>query len=207
MLKNICKIILVRHGSTIYSEQERLYDGEEYPPLNQQGRMEMELLSKWLYDRTPHVDAIYTSSSLRSIQSARYLSKEYDIDYIIGEGLYERKAGLWAGLTFEQIEKKYPDMLKQYHENPYNYWPEGGETTQEVRKRVEQSINALIKENEYKTIILITHKSVIQSAIASILNVSENSQGKILIPTGSASQLNYYNYDIATLAYSAHVPK
>ena len=41
----------------------------------------MEILTDWLTQKTLQVDAIYSSSSLRSIQSARILAKEYDIDY------------------------------------------------------------------------------------------------------------------------------
>ena len=37
---------------------------------------EMENLLKWLKLKSTHVDEIYTSSSLRAIQSARILSKE-----------------------------------------------------------------------------------------------------------------------------------
>ena len=138
MFKRKCKVILIRHGATIYSEQKRLYDGEDYPPINQQGKTEMENLTKWLSLRVPHIDTIYTSSSLRAIQSTRIISKEYDIDYKIVDGLYERKAGIWGGLTFEQIEEKYPKMLEEYHKNPYEYCPEGGESTQDVRKRIDE---------------------------------------------------------------------
>jgi len=206
MFKRKCKVILIRHGATIYSEQRRLYDTEEYPPINQKGKDEMENLTKWLAIRTPHVDAIYTSSSLRAVQSARILSKHYDIDYKEVDSLYERKAGIWGGLTFEQIEEKYPEMLEKYHENPYEYWPDGGETTQDVRSRIEKVLYSIVQENQYKTVLIVTHEGVIQSAIASILGVTPECQGKIVVPTGSASQLNFYT-DWATLAYSAHVPQ
>lgn len=205
MFKRKCKVILVRHGSTIYSDQNRLYDSDEYPPINQKGKIQIENLTKFLLNKTPHVDAIFTSSSLRAVQSARILSKEYCIDYKMLDSLHERKAGLWGGLTFEQIEEKYPEMLDKYHENPYEFWPDGGETTQELRERIDSVMSSLVKENEYKTIIVVTHEGVIQSAIASILQVAPNSQGKIIIPTGSASQINYYT-EWATLAYCAHVP-
>ena len=206
MFRRKCKIIFVRHGSTIYNEQGRLFDAEDYPPVTQKGKTEMENLSKWLIKKTPHVDRIYTSSALRAIQSARILSKEYDIDYEILDDMYERKAGLWGGLTFEQIEVKYPDMLKKYHENPYEYWPEGGETTQVLRKRVDGIIKDLVCINEYKTLIVVTHEDVIQSVIASVLGVPPEHQGKIIIPTGSATQINFYS-TWATLAYCAHVPQ
>lgn len=205
MFKRKCKVILIRHGSTIYSDQNRLYDSDEYPPINQKGKIQIENLTKFLLNKTPHVDAIYTSSSLRAVQSARILSKEYGIDYKMLDSLHERKAGLWGGLTFEQIEEKYPEMLEKYHENPYEFWPDGGETTQELRERIDGVMASLVKENEYKTIIVVTHEGVIQSAIASVLQVAPNSQGKIIVPTGSASQINYYA-EWATLAYCAHVP-
>ena len=205
MFKRKCKVILIRHGSTIYSDQNRLYDSDEYPPINQKGKIQIENLTKFLLNKTPHVDAIYTSSSLRAVQSARILSKEYGIDYKMLDSLHERKAGLWGGLTFEQIEEKYPEMLEKYHENPYEFWPDGGETTQELRERIDSVMASLVKENEYKTIIVVTHEGVIQSAIASVLQVAPNSQGKIIVPTGSASQINYYA-EWATLAYCAHVP-
>jgi len=206
MFKRKCKVILIRHGATIYSEQRRLYDTEEYPPINQKGKDEMENITDWLVSRNVHVDAIYSSSSLRAVQSARILSKHYGIDYKEIDSLYERKAGIWGGLTFEQIEEQYPEMLEKYHENPYEYWPKGGETTQEVRTRIEKTLYELVQENQYKTIVIVTHEGVIQSAIASVLGVKPENQGKIIIPTGSASQINFYS-EWATLAFCAHVPQ
>ena len=206
MFKRKCKIIFIRHGSTIYNEQGRLFDLEDYPPITQKGKNEIENLAKWLINTTPHVDRIYSSSALRAIQSARILSKEYDIDYEVIDGMYERKSGLWGGLTFEQIEEKYPDMLKKYHENPYEYWPDGGEPTQALRERVDKIVNEMVAINEYKTVLVVTHEDVIQSVIASILGVPPEHQGKILIPTGSATQINFYS-SWATLGYCAHVPQ
>lgn len=206
MFKRKCKIIFIRHGSTIYNEQGRLFDLEDYPPITQKGKDEIELLSKWLVNTTPHVDRIYSSSALRAIQSARILSKAYDLDYEVIDGMYERKSGLWGGLTFEQIEEKYPDMLKQYHENPYEYWPEGGEPTQALRERVDKIVGEMVAINEYKTVLVVTHEDVIQSVIAAVLGVPPEHQGKILIPTGSASLVNFYS-SWATLGYCAHVPQ
>ena len=204
MFRRKCKLILVRHGATIYNEQNRLFDCDDYPPINQNGKIQIENLSKWLLQQTTHVDKIYTSTALRAIQSTRIISKAYDLDYETIVGLYERKAGLWGGLTFEQIENQYPDMLHLYHENPYEYWPDGGESTLDLRERVNNVINNIIAENEYKTVIIVTHEGVIQSVIAYILGIPPENQGKILIPTGSATQINFYS-NWATLAYCSHV--
>ncbi|MDD3594480.1 MAG: histidine phosphatase family protein [Candidatus Gastranaerophilales bacterium] len=201
MFKRICKIIFVRHGATIYSQQKRLYDADDYPPLNQEGREEIKNLTEWLQLRCPHIDAIYSSSALRSIQSARIISKEFGADYEILDGLYERKSGIWAGLTFDQIEEKYPHMLMEYKNNPNEFSPEGGESTSEFKKRVGLIIDKIVNDNISKTIIVVSHAGVIQSAIAHALQIPSKHQSKIVIPTGSATQINYYD-DWASLGYS-----
>ena len=205
MFKRICKIFFIRHGSTIYTEQNRLYDLEDYPPLNEDGKDEMTKVAKWLRMNNSNIDKIYTSSSLRSIQSARIISKECKTDFEILDKLYERRAGIWGGLTFDQIEAKYPDMLQQYHVNPCSFWPEGGESTIDVNSRVKTAVESIVNTNYQKRIVVITHSGVIQSAISSALDVPPKSQAKIYVPNGSITQINYYT-EWASLVYSGCIP-
>ncbi len=205
MFQRKCKITFIRHGSTIYTDEMRFQDNQNYPPLNEAGKIEAERIGEWVQRRSPKVDRIYTSSDLRTIQTCNYISKEYGIDFEILDNLYTRKSGLWNGLTFEQIEKKYPEMLAEYHKNRASFWAEGGETGEELCKRVHDVIANLIIENIGKRIIIVTHGDVIQTAIASALGIPMENIGRIYIPCGSASQISYYE-DWASLVYSAHVP-
>lgn len=205
MFKRKCKITFIRHGSTIYTEENRLFDDENYPPINEIGRVEMEKISHWVMQKGLKIDKIYTSSALRNIQSARILSKICKQDFEILDSLKSRKAGIWSGLSFEQIEAKYPKMLEQYHINPENYWPEGGENTTELNERVAKSIDNIIKENIGNRLIIITHGEIIQSAIKNALEIPAKNQFKVYIPTGSATQISYYS-DWASLVYSAFIP-
>ncbi len=206
MFNRICKIILIRHGLTTYNEEERLFNGEDYPPLNESGKEEIEVITEWLKRRNPKIDGLYTSSALRAIQSARIIAKAYKTEFEIIDNLYERKAGIWGGLTFEQIEKKYPKEFEQYKSHPFDFWPEGGETTKEMNQRVEKIFADIVNNNKYKTIVIVTHIGVIQSAVASALGIPAENQAKVLVHTGSATQLNYYNYG-ASLAYSSYTPQ
>jgi broad specificity phosphatase PhoE len=203
MFNRKCKIIFIRHGSTIYTDQNRLYDTDEYPPLNAQGRLEIEKSCHWLKHTNQKIDKIYCSTALRSVQSARIVAQglKKEIDSV--EELFDRKPGIWGGLTFSQIEKKHPEMLEEYHKNPSTFWPEGGETTLSVNKRVKKAIAKIIEDNLYKRIVIVTHGGVIQSAISSALEISPERQGRIYIPTGSASQINYYS-DWQSLVFSAY---
>lgn len=205
MFTRKCKITFIRHGSTLYTEENRLFDDENYPPLNENGREEMENISIWVKNKGLKIDKIYSSSSLRAIQSARILSKKVKQDFEIINSLKSRRAGLWSGLTFKQIEQKYPNMLDEYHKNPECFWAPNGENTSELNERVKIAINKIIEENIGNRLIIITHGEIIQSAIANALDIPIKNQFKIHIPTGSATQISYYS-DWASLVYSAYVP-
>lgn len=205
MFDRKCKIIFVRHGSTIYAEQNRLYDLEDYPPLNDRGKKEVEKITSYLKTSNPNVDMIYTSSALRAIQSSRIIAKNYKKDFEILDNLFERRAGIWGGLTFKQIEEKYPDMLDEYHKNPTTFWPEGGETTISFNRRVEETINKLVRDNFHKRIVVITHAGVVQAAIANAVGIPPENQARIYVPTGSATQINYYE-EWSSLVYSGYMP-
>ena len=205
MFDRICKIIFIRHGSTIYTDQNRLYDIDDYPPINDKGKKEMEKITSWIKTSNSNIDMIYTSSPLRSIQSARILAKGFKKDFEILDNLFERRAGIWGGLTFKQIAEKYPDMLEQYHKNPCSFWPEGGESTINLHNRVNESINRVVKENFQKRLIIIAPSGVIQSAISLAVGIPPECQARIYIPTGSATQINYYK-EWSSLVYSAYIP-
>lgn len=205
MFKRKCKITFIRHGSTIYTEENRFSDNENYPPLNDEGKEEAKRIAQWVSQRSPKVDKIYTSSALKTIQTCKYIASEYAKDFEILDSLNSRKAGLWNGLTFEQIEKKYPEMLDAYHKNPIKYWVEDGENTLELAKRIKRAITNLTKGNVDKRLILVTHGDIIQIAICLTLDIPLENYNKIYIPPGSATQISYFK-EWASLVYSGSLP-
>ncbi len=205
MFTRKCKITFIRHGSTLYTEENRLFDDENYPPLNENGREEMEEISSWVKNKGLKIDKIYSSSALRTIQSARILSKKVKQDFEILNTLKSRKAGLWSGLTFNQIEEKFPNMLNEYHKNPECFWAPNGENTKELNTRVKEALDKIIETNVGNRLIIITHGEIIQAAIANALEVPIKNQFKVHIPTGSATQISYYS-DWASVVYSGYLP-
>lgn len=205
LFKRKCKITFIRHGSTINTDENRLFDDESYPAINANGKMEMEKISEWVNNKGLKIDRIYASSALRTVQSAHILADICGCDFEILPDLRSRKTGVWSGLSFSEIEEKYPNLLEKYHENPETFWPEGGENTLELNTRVAKTINSVIEQNLYKRIIIVTHGEVIQAVIANALNIPLGNQFKVYIPTGSATQISYFE-DFASLVYSSYIP-
>jgi len=205
MFSKKCEIIYVRHGSTLFTEQKRLYVSDDYPPLNEKGKEEIKKLSDRIKNNHPNIDLIYSSPALRAVQSARIISKALKKEFDILDDIYERRSGLWGGLTFEQIREKYPDLYQDYCKDPLNFRLEGLEKHIEVKKRVKKTIDNLHKKNHEKKILIVTHAGVIKSAVGQALCIPDENYERICIPTGSATKIDYFP-DFSSLIFSGHMP-
>ena len=200
-----CKITFICHGATIYSETGRLSDIENYPNLSEAGKYEVERITEYLKRRGVKNDAIYSSDSARTIQTAKSISKLYRKDFIILDELKPRKCGKLNGMTLEQIEENSPELLeKWFNEAGYDEAMEA-ESISDFIARVRTQINKVVEQNIGNRVIIVTYPEVIQAAICSALDIPADKIAKIYIRTGSATQISYYE-KWASLVYSDYVP-
>ncbi len=205
MFKRKCKITFIAHGSTIYSEENRLTNKIDYPPLNDNGYQEIKKIADFVKKRGLKTDNIYCSPALCCVQSAEILADELKQDFTPINDLYTRKCGVWGGLSFDEIEKQYPEMLEELHRTPQNFCPEGGEDIDLFNKRVNDIVSQIIEKNLRGRVIIVTHPSVIQSAIKNALSIPPEHQYKIYIKPASATQISYFT-SWASLVYSDYTP-
>jgi len=200
-----CKITFICHGATIYSEEGRFSNADNYPPLSELGVEEMETLAKYLKARGVKNDAIYSSPSIRTIQSAMMIAKVFKKDYIVAEDLKSRNYGQWNGMTMGQVLSRYPDGFNDILLSPNEIMGEDAESSYDLISRVKESIDNLVSDNIGNRIIIVTHPEIIQAAICAALDIPADKLQKIFIRTGSATQISYFN-DWASLVYSDSVP-
>ena len=200
-----CKITFICHGATIYSEENRLSDVENYPQLSELGQDEVERITEYLRRRAVKNDVIYTSPSVRTMQTAKIISKLYKEEPVVLEDLHPRKCGKLNGLTFEQIENKYPDLLESWFNNQEYDEKLEAESIKDFIARVKKVIDNVVEQNEGNRVIIVTHPDVIQAAICAALEMPANKIAKIFIRTGSATQISYYE-KWSSLVYSDYTP-
>ena len=199
-----CKITFVCHGATIYSEVGMLSDALKYPPLSESGVEEIEALGKYLKARGVKNDVIYTSPSIRTVQSAMMIAKLFKKDYVTVDELTLRKYGNWNSQTIGQLLNKYPEGFNHLLLNPDESMGDAESSTQLV-SRVKKVIDNLVEQNIGNRIIIVTHPEIIQAAICAALDISEDKLNKIFIRTGSATQISYFD-NWASLVYSDYTP-
>lgn len=200
MLKRKCKITFIAHGATIHSQEGIISDSEKYPPLTEHGHEEMKKVCEYIKKRGIKDNKIFCSPAVRCIQSAQDICKIFKQDYEVLEDLSVRKCGVLNGKSFKSVMKKYPD-------NPtlaaLNF--EDGESLQDFNERVFNVIKRLVSENVGNRLVIVTYPSVIQSVVAHVLDIPPESQAKVLIKTGSLTQISVFD-NWSSLIYSGYVP-
>ena len=199
-----CKITFICHGSTIFSEEGRFSDMENHPPLNENGVEEIEKMCEYLKKRQVKNDKIYSSSASRCIQSAKYIAKIFKAKFEVID-LKPRKCGGFSGLSFEQIETKFPEQLKELINSPEKSVPEDAESITAFIERIAKEIDEIVEDNVGNRVIIVTHPDVIKAAICNAIDISHKSFHRIHIKTGSATQISYFT-NWKSLIYSDYTP-
>ncbi len=198
MFKRKCKITFISHGATVHSMDGIISDADKYPKLNEFGEEEIDKVCEYLKNRAVAYDTIYTSSSARCTQSAQIIAKLFK-KKITSIDLPSRRHGEWSGRSYE-------DLFDQYGPRVILETPQGGESLEEFNKRVSDVIDKLVEENQGNRIIVVTTPDVIQSAIAKTLKLEAENQFKLLIKTGTLTQISYFEGDWSSIIYSDHMP-
>ncbi len=204
-LDRLCKITFIAHGATIFSEEFRFSDLENYPPLNEAGEEEIGKICEFLKKRTVKNDKIYTSSGTRAVESAEIIAKTFKTDYEVVEDLKPRLCGGWNNKTVMQVLKKDFDSLEKMLKNPTIGNDENSESLVAFADRVNASIQKIISENHGNRIIIVTYPEVIQAAIVSALDLPPERMLNFFIKTGSATQISYYKR-FNSLKYAGFAP-
>lgn len=164
-------IYLTRHGETMWNLEKRL-QGWMNSPLTKDGIIQAKRLS----ERLDHMglDVIYSSTSERAHETAIILKGNKDIEIILEAELKELAFGSWEGKTLDELATS-DEYGKEYHNlfnNPSRYKPFGGETLKELEQRALNVMNKIIKENQGKTVLVVTHGITLKALIAFFQNMN-----------------------------------
>ena len=112
-------VYLIRHAMPDIPLGERwCVGGLTDLPLSDIGRLQAALLP--FVPELQGVSAVFCSSQRRAIETARPLCAEPRVI----EGLQEQEMGVWDGLSFVEIQEKYPALYAMREVNP-TLLPEG----------------------------------------------------------------------------------
>lgn len=155
-------IYLVRHGQSEANKLE-IFTGQSQFALSELGLTQAQLVVDYFDDIK--IDKIYSSDSVRAVQTITPLANKINLPIIQNKLLREIYAGDYEGMKFEDIYNKYPQQFSVWINDIGNAVCVNGESVLQVLDRFYACVTNLAKENLGKTIVITTHATPIRSFI------------------------------------------
>jgi probable phosphoglycerate mutase len=154
------RVVAVRHGETAWNVDTRI-QGQLDIGLNDTGRRQARRLARALADE--RFDALYSSDLARAAATARALADATGLTLHTDRGLRERAFGAFEGLTWAEIEQRYPEQTRRWRQRDAAFGPEGGETLAAFNRRVVDTVAAIATRHRGGQIAIVTHGGVLDA--------------------------------------------
>ncbi|MGI9579167.1 MAG: histidine phosphatase family protein [Microthrixaceae bacterium] len=144
-------VLVVRHGQSEWNADGR-WQGQANPDLTSLGREQARLAA----EAVGAVDAIFASPLIRAAMTATIISELIGIGpVVLAEGLMERNAGEWQGLTRSEIESGWPGYLDARKRPP------GWEDDALVRSRAFAALEEIAGASGDGHVLAVAHAGII----------------------------------------------
>ncbi|MFF2125424.1 bifunctional RNase H/acid phosphatase [Streptomyces olivochromogenes] len=184
--------VLLRHGETLLTPQKRFSgSGGTDPSLSDVGREQAERVAAALAARGT-VQAIVASPLTRTRQTAAAVAARLGLDVAIEDGLRETDFGAWEGLTFGEVQERYPDDLKTWLASPKAEPTGGGESFAATARRIATTRDKLIASYAGRTVLLVSHVTPIKSLVRLAIGAPPESLYRMELSAASLSAVAYY---------------
>jgi 2,3-bisphosphoglycerate-dependent phosphoglycerate mutase len=162
--------IFMRHGQADNNVNRILVGRYIESHLTEYGKQQVADTSKYL--KNVPIEKVYVSPVTRTIETAKIVCKLLGMSYEIDERLYEIELGKLVGMHFEEIIHKHGNLfLKFYNEDDAMLARYGVESFASVKTRVKHLLDEIIKIQQDKNVLLITHLDPIKAAISILLDL------------------------------------
>ena len=151
------RIIAVRHGETAWNAETRM-QGQLDVPLNARGRWQAARMAAALADEP--LDTIYSSDLSRAAETADALAAAVGLPVIAVPALRERCFGAFEGLTFDEVQARWPEQGRRWRQRDPDFAPHGGETLHQFFARCVDVAAELAAAHPGRTIALVAHGGV-----------------------------------------------
>ena len=182
------KLILVRHGETLWNRENRI-QGRTDVELSDHGRMQVERLAQSLNGE--QIDAIYSSPLKRAYETARAIARVQSVEIIVKRDLQELNHGDFESLTVQELKERYGPFVKQWMEDPSSVIMPNGESLSQVQVRAWDVIQTIIGTS--KDSIVVSHGMAIMTILCKIQNLSLSQGRQMFVNMASKTVVIFEN--------------
>lgn len=178
------RVIFIRPGETDWNRELR-WQGWVAAPMNEHGRRQVQRLASFI--RNIGIGALYTSDLKRALETAELLTERLGFAAVADPRLRERSIGAWQGLTREEMREWYKDDYDRLQADPENFQIPGGESRQDVKKRMMTVFDEILAQSRAETVGIITHTTAVHALL------------DVILPGGFAGEEGVRNTSVTTI--------
>jgi alpha-ribazole phosphatase len=184
------RLFLVRHGEVINHGEFR-YNGHIDIDITERGLRQMQSVAERLKDEP--VKGVYSSGLIRTTRGAQEIAKHHGVMPIADVRLKELSAGRWEGLTFKEVQERYPDEAHVRFEDLANYRIKGGESLRDLEGRVMPALNEIITRHRGEAVAIVAHGGVNRVILCHALNLGLENFFRIEQDYGCLNIIDFYD--------------
>ena len=181
------RLILVRHGETMYNAQRR-YTGQSDVPLNALGERQAAALGEYL--ATEHLDVIVTSDLERTRVTAEAIARYHGLPIHEDIDLRELAFGEWEGYTYDEVLARDAKLVAQWRADPATYPPPGGETVSQLRDRCAHALRNWQTQYPEASVLWVTHGGLIGVLLCHVLGIDLKRRWQFRHDNASISEMH-----------------
>lgn len=180
------KLYLIRHGQTEWNIAGKI-QGKTDIPLNETGLSQASLLAAAM--ETHEITAVYTSPLKRAYETACFVAGPHKLSVCPVEELREVDFGLWEGLTWEEIEKRYEKDFRLWDLNPVDHTPTGGEKKESSRARSRRAMERILSDAD-GDIVIVAHGGILVFVVSFLL-AAQQDKNEVIVKNASITTVEY----------------
>ncbi|MEI6212496.1 MAG: alpha-ribazole phosphatase [Desulfuromonadales bacterium] len=183
------RLHLIRHGQVIGHDQPR-YNGQTDVALTAAGIEQYHSLKNRLSGVS--LAACYSSDLIRCTAGAEIICGDLGVETYRRSELRELNIGIWEGLTWQEIQKSWPDEWQARLADLVNYRVPQGENLLDVEARVIPVIDEIIERHRGEDVLVVAHGGVNRVILLKAIGAPLNRMFNIEQSYGCYNIIDYY---------------
>lgn len=166
-------LLFIRHGLTNWNAEKR-WQGHADIPLNETGYAQAEALARRLADWP--IERIISSDLQRCAQTAQAIAAHHPRIELAYDTIWrERDVGDFRGLTYAEIEEKFPEWVNAQR-GMFNL--PNGEPYTAVRRRALAAYEKVMAAHAGQMVAIVTHGGILHTLIAQLIHIQADKYGR-----------------------------
>jgi probable phosphoglycerate mutase len=183
--------VLLRHGETAHTVDKRFSgSGGLDPELSAEGGRQAAAVAARLA-AAGGVDAVLSSPLRRTRQTADAVAAGLGLDVREADGFRECAFGEWEGLTFTEVREGWPELLASWLGDS-TVRPPGGESFDDVRRRVKVARDKVLARFPERTVLVVTHVTPIKLLVREALGAPMAALYRMELSPATLTEVQWY---------------